>query len=199
VGSDHSISSRSDLWRVAVRIIEDHPLVGIGPETFPDAFPGYSQTVLSSTTVHFYEQFRVESPHDEVLDIAYGAGIPAAIAYLGVLVGVIYVLWRATRRTTDAAVRLALLAVMAAVVGHVVTDAVMTSEITGSWLFWILVGAGVGVASVVTADSEGAGISDSPDGPHLAAEERRGLDPRQAAEAIDESRGSGAILRITSG
>jgi hypothetical protein len=40
----------------------------------------------------------------------------------------------------------------------------MTSEITGSWLFWILAGAGVGIASVVTADSEGATMSDSPDG-----------------------------------
>jgi hypothetical protein len=52
---------------------------------------------------------------------------------------------------------------MAAVLGHVVTDAFMSSEITGSWLFWILVGAGVGIASAVTADSEGATMSDSPD------------------------------------
>ena len=110
-----------------------------------------------------YERFRVESPHNAVLAVASGAGIPAAIAYLSVLVGVISVLWHATRSRRDAAVRLALLAVMAAVLGHVVTDAFMTSEITGSWLFWILVGAGVGIASAVTADGEGATISDSPD------------------------------------
>jgi O-antigen ligase len=163
VSSDDSISARFDLWRVAIRMIEDHPLVGIGPETFPDEFPGYSRTVLSATAVRHYERFRVESPHNAVLAVASGAGIPAAIAYLSVLVGVIYVLWHATRTRRDAAVRLALLAVMAAVLGHVVTDAFMSSEITGSWLFWILVGAGVGIASAVTADSEDATMSDSPD------------------------------------
>ena len=99
-----------------------------------------------------------------MLAVASGAGIPAAIAYLSVLVGVTYVLWHATRSTRDAAVRLALLAVMAAALGHVVTNAFMSSEITGSWLFWVLIGAGVGVASVVTADSEVLPMTDSPDG-----------------------------------
>ncbi len=197
VGSERSISSRTDLWRVAIRMIEDHPLVGIGPETFPEEFPGYSQTVLPAKAVRHYERFRVESPHNEVLAVASGAGIPAAIAYLSILVGVIYVLWHATRRTRDPAVRLALLAVTAAVLGHVVTNAFMSSEITGSWLFWILAGAGVGIASVVTADSEGAATTDSPDGLHLAAEARRGLDPRLATEPIDEGRGSGATLRLS--
>ncbi len=87
--------------------------------------------VLSATAVRHYERFRVESPHNEVLAVASGAGIPAAIAYLSVLVGVIYVLWHEIRTRRDAAVRLALLAVMAAVLGHVVTDAFMSSEITG--------------------------------------------------------------------
>jgi putative inorganic carbon (HCO3(-)) transporter len=174
VSRDESISSRFDLWRVAFRMIEDHPLVGTGPETFPEEFPAFSRTVLPAAVVRHYEQFRVESPHNEVLAVASGAGIPAAVAYLSILVGIIYVLWHATRRRSDAAVRLALLAVMAAVLGHVVTDAFMTSEITGSWLFWILVGAGVGIASVETDDTEGATMSDSPDGVHLAAETGRG-------------------------
>jgi putative inorganic carbon (HCO3(-)) transporter len=174
VSSDNSISARIDLWKVALRMIGDHPLVGIGPEMFPEEFPGYSRTVLPAAAVRHFEKFRVESPHNEVLAVASGAGIPAAIAYLSILVGVIYVLWHATRRRGNASVRLALVAVMAAVLGHVVTSALMTSEVTGSWLFWILVGAGVGIASVVTADSEGAAMSDSPDDFQLAAEAPRG-------------------------
>jgi len=164
VSSDESIATRMDLWRVAIRMVEDHPLVGTGPETFPDQFPGYSRTVLPAAAVRHYERFRVESPHNQVLAVASGAGIPAAIAYVSVLFGVLYVLWHAFRRRRDAGVRLALLAVMAAVLGHVVTDAFMSSEVTGSWLFWILAGAGVGIASVVTTDSEGTTVSDSPDG-----------------------------------
>lgn len=163
VSSDESINSRIDLWRVAIRMIEDHPLVGTGPETFPDEFPGYSRTVLPAEAVRHFDRFRVESPHNEVLAVASGAGIPAAIAYLSILVGVIHVLWHAMRRSRDAAMRLALLAVMAAVLGHVVTNTLKSSEITGSWIFWVLVGAGVGIASIVPADSEGATLGDSPD------------------------------------
>jgi hypothetical protein len=40
---------------------------------------------------------------------------------------------------------------MAAAVGHVVTDAFMSAEITGSWMFWILMGAGLGIASGMPA------------------------------------------------
>jgi O-antigen ligase len=173
VSSDDSIGSRLDLWRVAIRMIEDHPLVGTGPETFPDEFPRYSRAVLPAASVRHFGRFRVESPHNEVLAVASGAGIPAAIAYLSILVGVVHVLWHARRRSSDAAVRLALLAVMAAVLGHVVTNAFMSSEITGSWLRWTLVGAGIGVASVATADGEGATMSDSSDGLELASEARR--------------------------
>ena len=182
VGSDKSIGSRIDLWTVALRMIEDHPLVGTGPETFPDEFPGYSRTALSAAAVRHFDQFRVESPHSEVLAIASGAGIPAAVAYLSLLVGVIYVLWQATRRTSTPRCA-ALAAVIAAVLGHVVTNAFMTSEVTGSWLFWILVGASVGTASVVSADSE-ADTLRAPDGLHVPADTRR---------SVDESGGSGAM------
>jgi putative inorganic carbon (HCO3(-)) transporter len=186
VSGDDSISTRFDLWRVAIRIIGDHPLVGTGPETFPEQFPAYSRAVLPAATARHYEQYRVESPHDAVLAIASGAGVPAAIAYLSVLVGVIYVLWRATRRSTDATVRVALLAVIAAVLGHMVTDAFMSSEITGSWLFWVLVGAGVAVASVVTADSESAAMTGRPESPDLAVEAPPGPDAQHATGAINE-------------
>jgi O-antigen ligase len=163
VNSDESISNHIDLWRVAIRIISRHPLVGTGPETFPDEFPRYSRTVLPAATVSYFEQFRVESPHDQLLAVASGAGIPSALAYLLVLVGIVYVLSQAYRRRRDAAVRLALVAVMAAALGHVVTDAFMSAEIAGSWMFWILVGAGVGLASVQTGGSEAATLGNSPD------------------------------------
>jgi putative inorganic carbon (HCO3(-)) transporter len=170
VSGDESIGNHIDLWRVAIHIVARHPLFGTGPETFPEVFPGSSRTVLPAATVSYFEQFRVESPHDQVLAVASGAGIPAAIAYISALAGIVYVLWRATTRGRDGAVRLALVAVMAAALAHVVTDAFMSAEITGSWMFWILVGAGVGVASGQTDGSEEATTGDGPDGHHLAVE-----------------------------
>jgi putative inorganic carbon (HCO3(-)) transporter len=153
VSSDESIRSHIDVWRVAIRIVADHPLVGTGPETFPEVFPGYSQMVLPAAAVNYFAQFRVESPHDEVLAVASGTGIPGAVTYLSALAGILYVLWQASQSKRNAGVGLALVAVMAAALGHVVTDAFMSAEITGSWLFWILTGAGLGIASGIPASA----------------------------------------------
>ena len=38
-------TGRSDLWRVAVKMAEDHPLQGVGAGNFPTAAPRYVQTV----------------------------------------------------------------------------------------------------------------------------------------------------------
>jgi O-antigen ligase len=144
---DLSIRNHVETWRVAGRIVRDHPLVGTGPETFPDQFPRYSRLVLPADRVAFFDQFRVESPHNRYLAAAVDAGVPALLAYLAFLAAVGVVLVQAIRGSDDAEARLALLAVAAAVAGHVVTDGFMSAEITGSWLSWVLAGAGVAVTS----------------------------------------------------
>jgi len=48
--------------------------------------------------------------------------------------------------TTERAQRVAIVAIVAAGAGHIVTDSFMSAEITGSWLFWTLAGAGVATA-----------------------------------------------------
>ncbi len=139
---------------MAIEIVERHPFVGTGPETFPDQFARYGPAVLPAATVRYFEQFRVESPHNQVLAVASGAGIPAAIAYLAVLVGFARTLWRRANRSTDPAERVAIVAVVAAGAGHLVTDSFMTAEVTGSWLFWTLAGGGIGIAAIGTAPTE---------------------------------------------
>jgi O-antigen ligase len=144
VSGDESIGNHLDLWRVAVRMIEDHPLFGTGPETYPEEFPAYSRVVLAPAAVRYFDQYRVESPHDEVLAIGAGSGIPAALAYLVILGGGWMILVRQLRRSESPTLRLAMIAVLAASIGHVVTDSFMSAEVTGSWLFWVLLGAAVG-------------------------------------------------------
>ena len=153
---------------------------------FPTNSLAYSRAVLSPAAVRHYEQFRVESPHNEMLGVASGAGIPASHRLperpgRGHLCSVARNTWSEGRRSAPRAVGRD-----GRGTGPRGTGAFMTPEITGSWLFWILVGAGVGIASVVTADGEGATMSDSPDGLHLAAEAHPGLDPRHVTEAINE-------------
>lgn len=145
--SDVSINAHLDEWRVAARIIEARPLLGTGPETFPEQFPAYSRVVLSASAVRYFDQFRVESPHNEVLAVAAGAGVPAALAYLFLVGGVGLTLWEAARRTNSKTVRVGMVALLAVLAGHFVTDSFMSAEITGSWLFWTLMGAGITVAA----------------------------------------------------
>ena len=145
--SSDSTSFHLDEWRVAARIIEDNPLVGTGPETFPEQFPRYSRMTLPVARVSLFDQYRVESPHNVFLGIAAGSGIPAVVAYVWLLGVVAYLVRRALWAEETAALRVALIAILVAMAGHVITDSFMTAEVTSSWLIWTLMGTGVGLAS----------------------------------------------------
>jgi O-antigen ligase len=150
-GGMDSIGEHRELWKVAIEIAERKPFFGTGPETFPDQFGRYAPAVMPAATVADFEQFRVESPHNQLLSIAVGAGIPAALAYIAVLVGLARTLWRRAERSADSAARALLVGVLAAGAGNLVTGSFMTAEVTGSWLFWTLAGAGIGVVEIATA------------------------------------------------
>ena len=127
-------------------------MLGTGQETFPDVFPRYSHEVLSTERAAALDAFRVESPHNVYLGIAAGAGIPALIAYLGLLAAFVLTVVRAAR-TADPRMYVALVAVLAATAGHLVTDAFMTADVTTTSLFWILMGATLGFVSARTSVS----------------------------------------------
>ena len=121
----------------------DHPVLGTGPETFPDVFPRYSHLVLPADRATALDAFRVESPHNVYLGIAAGSGIPALVAYLGIIAGFFVAAIRAARSAPRAR-RLVLAAFLAAVTGHLVTDAFMSPDVTSTWLNWVLLGAVLG-------------------------------------------------------
>ena len=146
LGDVSSARDHLDLWRVAAHVAVDYPLLGTGQETFPDQFPRYADEVLPSERAAYFDAFRVESPHNVYLGIAAGAGFPALAAYLAILAAGAYALVRAAR-AAGREVRLVLVGVLAAGVGHLVTDAFMSPDLTGTWLFWLLLGAGTGVAA----------------------------------------------------
>lgn len=141
-----SVEMHLELWTVAAWIALAHPLFGTGQETFPDVFPRYSEVILGSARASAYTDFRVESPHNVYLAMASGAGFPALGAYVALIAGVVFTVARAIKRSRSAWRRVALAAVLAAVAGHLVTDTFMTAEVTSTWLFWVLMGAGLRMA-----------------------------------------------------
>ena len=143
-----SIADRLDLWAVGARITLDHPLLGTGPDSYARVFPAYRDTVLPPARAAFMARFRPESPHDVYLADSAGLGLPALVAYLALIGGALAAAGRALRRA-DPAVRVVVVALAAAIVGHLVTDAFMTGELAGAWLFWVLLGMAVGLPRIV--------------------------------------------------
>lgn len=138
--AEGSAASHLDLWAVGARIALDHPLLGVGPEIYPDLFARYRGVVLPPARAAIMARFRPESPHSVPIAIAVGAGIPALIAYLAIVVLAVSAGWRRLRLASPRE-RLLIAALIAGVAGHFVTDLFMTAEVTGSWIFWILLGA----------------------------------------------------------
>jgi hypothetical protein len=84
--------------------------------------------------------------HSVYVGIAAGAGLPALAAYAAILVLFAHAFVGAAR-AAGREVRLLLVGVLAATTGHLVTDAFMSPDLTGTWLFWTLLGAGAGLAA----------------------------------------------------
>jgi putative inorganic carbon (HCO3(-)) transporter len=146
VAGDASLRFHVDAWTVAAHIAADHPLLGTGPETFPDVFPRYSHDVLPEKRAAALDAYRVESPHNVYLAIAAGSGFPALFAYVGIVAGFLALVLRGIVRTTASATRIALVGVLAASAGHLVADAFMTADVTSTSIFWVLMGAALPVA-----------------------------------------------------
>lgn len=122
-------------------------------------FEEYRDRVLTPERATIMARFRPESPHNVPLAIAGGVGIPALLLYLVLTVGVALMLVASTRRSAGIE-RVTRAALLAAIMGHFVTDLFMTADVTGSWLFWVYLGAGRALADAC-AECEPSGATRS--------------------------------------
>ncbi len=80
-------TGRSDLWRVAVRITEDHPMLGVGAGNFPVVAPRYAQTVSVSRPDLVYTDPHVV--HNTYLQFFVETGVGGGALFLVLVVGAI--------------------------------------------------------------------------------------------------------------
>lgn len=137
--STGSIRNHLDLWVVAGHIIVDHPLVGTGPDTYPEVFGDYRDDVLSAESARRLRVFRVESAHNIVLTTAQGSGIPAAVAHVGALG--LAVVFAVRRGLSGADSSVIWLAVATAITGGFVASMFITADFTTTWITFLLAGA----------------------------------------------------------
>ncbi len=141
--SDISGKDHWDVWVVSTHVALDNPLLGTGPETFPDVFAEHSREALSVDRAIYFDAFRVESPHNFLLVIAAGSGIPALVAFLWFLTAVVLTLTFSRRVEPVSAPYLR--AVVVVIVGFMVTNSFITPDFSSTWLLWVLMGAAFGV------------------------------------------------------
>lgn len=72
--TDQSAQMRFNSWYVCLQIMEDHPLLGIGPRNMLQLYGRYLET----------ENIRVA--HNSFLQMAVDAGLPALLMFLGLLI-----------------------------------------------------------------------------------------------------------------
>jgi len=85
--------SRFAIWRSAGRMIEDNPVLGVGPGNIGKAYPDYRDPGSNRVYTHV---------HNDLLNIACHAGIPAVLLYLAMWAAVF---WHIKRFLADKAIR----------------------------------------------------------------------------------------------
>jgi O-antigen ligase len=65
--------TRLNLWRTAVRVAEDHPVLGVGEDNWDLVFGRYRVEGYYDTTVH---------PHNDYLTVLVSSGVPGLLAFL---------------------------------------------------------------------------------------------------------------------
>ena len=90
-------SGRGELWNVAWRMWQDHPVVGVGMHGFIDNASGYAREIGPLE----YAKYMVERPqvvHNTYLEVLAEAGIVGLALFAGVVATCVRCTWRAAQR-----------------------------------------------------------------------------------------------------
>lgn len=143
---------RVDEWRVAAKVLAEHPLTGVGPEGYRIAF---SEGVDDS-----YEQAHGRDPlpdraHSAPLDVALSGGLVALAAWLALLVGVGRQLLPALGRA-----RPALQGVVVALVAYFCGQLLLFPLAELEPVAWLLAGAALaGMGRAAPGEDAGSGMN----------------------------------------
>jgi hypothetical protein len=140
---------RVDEWGVALAVVAEHPLTGVGPEGYRVAAPrhigdGYARRHGRSVVV--------DRAHDGPLDVAVTAGLPAAACYVALLGGLVWRAGSSIRRGRQPVVVGAAVGVLAWVVQQVVSFPLAEVDPAAWLLAGVVVAGGPGPGRVRVAE-----------------------------------------------
>jgi putative inorganic carbon (HCO3(-)) transporter len=130
--SANTMFGRISIWKVAIRAIQDNPLVGLGMNVFRDAIHSLDPTFQNPA-------INVPHAHDEILQAALDLGLPGLIAFFALYTGSVGMLIRVIRST--GARRLLGIGIFGGLLAHFLfglTDAVALGAKPGFLFWWLL-------------------------------------------------------------
>jgi tetratricopeptide (TPR) repeat protein len=92
------VADRVYLWRSAIAMIKDRPVLGWGPETFGTYFPKYRTAEFAHYELNVLMRPKIlfqNRPHSDILQAGTSAGVSGIAAYLALLIAYF---WFAIRR-----------------------------------------------------------------------------------------------------
>jgi O-antigen ligase len=151
--TDPSFVNRFVFFRAATAMARDHPVAGVGFESFGLLYPRYRPVEGESVP----DDTMPSMVHNGYLQLAVTTGVPGLAIYLSLVGGVWLLSWRAraeafsTDGTRDEGVIAAGLA--GAIAGFLVQDLSGWPEVSSSAFFWTVAGAAVSFSSAGTVAS----------------------------------------------
>ncbi len=131
-GGTDSGQIRLIVWRGALNIFKNWPVLGSGPETFVNTYYLYRPNAHNKTTEW---QFFYNKAHNEFLNYLANTGALGFIAYIAFLISILYLFLKSRDKT--------LLATAAAMVGYQATIFFGFSTVATATTFTILTAAGI--------------------------------------------------------
>jgi O-antigen ligase len=125
-----SLGTRLEVFKGNWQMIQDHPIVGVGPGNYTRAFPQYRTPVVGKGIVAETTHFFVNYAHNDYMQVATEQGVPGVLLF-----GL--VLFLALRHPTQ---ELGAKAALLALVIHGLVDANMTYIPGNQFLTWVMIG-----------------------------------------------------------
>ncbi len=142
--SDNSVRVRLIYYSAALEITRDHPIVGVGFESFPLIYPRYRPVEGAAITGDVIPSM----VHNGYLQTAVTSGIPGLIFWLAFLASVLFALLRRIRASAEGEKQVLCVAFLASIAGYLIQDLSGWQEVSLSAFFWVILGLAVSLSTV---------------------------------------------------
>ncbi len=91
--------SRIKIWKLAIKVIKDHPLIGVGNGNYYSVYPEYIKRYPE--LVDTYDSVQVYHPHNIFLKVQCELGFAGLLSFIGIIVSIAIELRKVVKFTTD--------------------------------------------------------------------------------------------------